>query len=193
MPRLLWNRKFHYHVHKSPIPAPIPSQMKPVNNFPFYFTTIHSNINFPPTPRSSKWSLPFKFLDQGSVYISHLSHACYVSRPFHPPWTFFTVIIINEAYTFWSSSLCSILQSPTTSSLLGHGTKQNLIWTCFKCYHPQQRAERLMGRLFLSFRPLVHARLREPISVNIMRHSCITFGTDTKKLAEVIFVVHLNQ
>jgi hypothetical protein len=31
---------------------------------------------FPSMPRSSEWSLPFRFSDQNIACISHLSHAC---------------------------------------------------------------------------------------------------------------------
>jgi len=47
--------------------------------------TIHSNVIPQFTPRSSKWPLPFGFCDQNFVCISHLSHACYMSLPSHPP------------------------------------------------------------------------------------------------------------
>jgi hypothetical protein len=36
--------------------------------------------------RASEWSLPFRFSGQDSVRISHLSCACYMTRPSHPPW-----------------------------------------------------------------------------------------------------------
>jgi len=48
------------------------------------FTKIHSNIFFPSTPRSSKWSLPLRFSDKIYVCISHLCHACYIPRQSHP-------------------------------------------------------------------------------------------------------------
>jgi hypothetical protein len=44
-----------------------------------------SNIIFPPTPQTSKWSLPVRFSDQNSVCISLSSHACYMFRPSYPP------------------------------------------------------------------------------------------------------------
>jgi len=47
---------------EEPATGPYLSQMNPVTNFPTYFCKIHSNIIFPSTHRSSKWSLPFKFL-----------------------------------------------------------------------------------------------------------------------------------
>jgi hypothetical protein len=35
---------------------------------------------------SSERSFPFRFSGQSIVRTSHLSHACYVSRPSHSPW-----------------------------------------------------------------------------------------------------------
>jgi len=49
--------------------------------------------------------------------MSHLSHACYM-----PPHLIIldmmSVIVVSEAYKLRSSSLCSLLQTPYTSSLL---------------------------------------------------------------------------
>jgi hypothetical protein len=61
-----------------------------VCNFCFTrFYQIHvliSNIILPTMPRSSELSLPFKFYDQTSVYIYHLSHACYTTLQSRTPW-----------------------------------------------------------------------------------------------------------
>jgi hypothetical protein len=46
---------------QDPTTGPFPSQMNPVHTLPSYFPKIHSNIIFPSAPRSSKWSLPFRF------------------------------------------------------------------------------------------------------------------------------------
>jgi hypothetical protein len=35
-------------------------------------------------PRSSKWSLPFRFSNQNIICISHISHACYMPRLLSP-------------------------------------------------------------------------------------------------------------
>jgi hypothetical protein len=67
-------------------------------------------------PTSSKWSLPFRLSNQNTVRISHLSHACYMTRPSHTPW-FDPLLIIVEAYKLWSSSLWS-LHAPWSSLVI---------------------------------------------------------------------------
>jgi hypothetical protein len=72
---LLWNPKFHCCVHNRPplvlSPPPILGQMNPVQTFPPYFSKTRHNSILPSTPRSSNWSLPFRFWSQNFVYISH--------------------------------------------------------------------------------------------------------------------------
>jgi len=116
--RLLWNPKVHYRVHNSLPPIPILRQMNLVHSCPHYFSNIISSIVIPSTPKSSEWSLPFGYSDQNFVCIYHLSHPCYIPSPFNLL-DLITLIIFDEAYMLRSSSLCSLLQSPTTSSLLG--------------------------------------------------------------------------
>jgi hypothetical protein len=40
----------------------------------------------PSTPRSSEWSLPFRFSNENIACIFNLSHACYISSPSHLSW-----------------------------------------------------------------------------------------------------------
>jgi hypothetical protein len=50
-----------------------------IRNFPSYFSDIHSDILS--IPKSSEWSLTFRFSNQNFVFISHPPHACYIPRP----------------------------------------------------------------------------------------------------------------
>jgi hypothetical protein len=68
---------------------------------------------------SSKWSILFRISSQNYTCIPHVSHAFYVCRPSQPP-DFITLIVLNEKYKLWSSSLCNFLQPLVTSSLPQH-------------------------------------------------------------------------
>jgi hypothetical protein len=63
-------------------PYPQPDESSP--HIPPYLRMFHSNIIFPSTPRSSKWSLSFRRSKQYRARNSHLSNACYMSRPSYP-------------------------------------------------------------------------------------------------------------
>jgi hypothetical protein len=83
IPRILWNPKVHYRIHKYPQTAPILSQLDPVHTPTSNFLKIHFNIFLPSTPGSPKWSLSLRFPHQNPVYVSSLPHTGYIRRPSH--------------------------------------------------------------------------------------------------------------
>jgi hypothetical protein len=118
IPRILWSPNVHYRIHKGPPPVPILKHIDPVHAPTSYFPNIHLNIIHLSKPGSSKWSLSPRFLHQNLVYTipfpmraacpAHLIHLDFITRT-----------ILGEQYRSLSSSLCSFLHSPVTSSLLG--------------------------------------------------------------------------
>ena len=117
IPRILWNPKVHYRIHKFPPPLPILNQPDPVHTCKSHFLQIHLNIILPPTPLSPKWSLSLRLPPQNPAYATPLSHTRYMSRPsyssrfYHPSNTGGGVVQIIK------SLIVQFSHSPLTSSL----------------------------------------------------------------------------
>ena len=84
---------------------------------PFHFLNINFNIILPFTPGSSKWSLSFGFPNQNPACTSPLPICVTCPDPLIRLDLIILIIFVEE-YRSLSSSLCSFLHSPVTSSLL---------------------------------------------------------------------------
>ena len=108
------NPKVHYRTHKRPPPVSILGQPNPVHIPTSHLLEIHPNIIHPSTPRSPQCSLSLRFPHQDPIHpplLTHMRHLILLD--------FITRTILGEGYKSLSSSLCSLLHSPITSSLLG--------------------------------------------------------------------------
>jgi hypothetical protein len=83
IPRILWNPKFHYRIHKCPPPVPILSQLDPVHTPTSYFLLIRLNIILLSTPGSPKWPISFRFPHHNPEYASPILLTRYMPRPSH--------------------------------------------------------------------------------------------------------------
>jgi len=94
---------------------PEPARSSPYPHIPLL--KIHLNIILPSTPGSSQWSLSFRFPTK-TLY-TLLLPPVRATWPTHLILLYFiTRTIFGEQYRSLSSSLCSFLHSPVTSSLL---------------------------------------------------------------------------
>ena len=128
IPRISRNPKVHYRTHKRPPPLSILGQPNPVHILTSHLLEIHPNIIHPSTPRSPQWSPSLWFLHQ--YPIQPLSSRIRATCPAHLILLhFITRTILGEQYKSFSSSLCYLLHSPVTSSLLSPNILLNTMFS----------------------------------------------------------------
>ena len=128
IPRISRNPKVHYRTHNLPPPSSILGQPNPVHIPTSHLLEIHPNIIHPSKPRSSLWSPSLRFPHQDPIHL--------LSLPIHATWPaqfilldFITRKILGEAYKSFSSSLCNLLHSPVTLSLLDPNILLNTVFS----------------------------------------------------------------
>ena len=128
IPRISRNPKVHYRTHKRPPPVSILGQPNPVHiptSHPWSSTLILSN--------HLRLGVPSGLLPSGfpsKTLYTPLSYPIRATCPAHLILLdFITRTILGEEHKLFSSSLCSHLHSPLTSSFLGPNILLNTMFS----------------------------------------------------------------
>jgi len=89
IPCILWEMEVHHHIHNSLPLVPDLSKINLGHILLSHCFKTNFNIGLPYMPRSSNWSLSFRFPDQTPVWsTSPFLHTCHMPCPFQPPCLF---------------------------------------------------------------------------------------------------------
>ena len=141
IPRISWNRKVHYRTHKLPPPVPILGQPNPVH-IPPHPTSWRSVLILSTHLRLGLPSGLFPSSFSTKTLYTPLSSPVRATCPAHLILLdFITRTLLGEEYKSFSSSLCSLLHSPVTSSLLGPNILLNTVKKEKRDRHEKDRKE----------------------------------------------------
>jgi len=110
IPLIFRNPKVHFRIHNGPPPVPILNQANPVRATPSHFLSS--------TLRSYKWTISLRIHHQNPELTSLLSQTCYLATS--TAHRILLDLITQTAFgKQYKSSVCSLLQCPIASALLG--------------------------------------------------------------------------
>jgi hypothetical protein len=84
-PKISWDPKIHFSVHKTSPLIPTLGQINPVHSTASSFSKFHLNNILPRKSWSSWWTIFFWPSHRSPICIAHF-RACYLPWPPHPPW-----------------------------------------------------------------------------------------------------------
>jgi len=172
IPSISRNPKVHYRTHKRSPPVSILGQPNPVHIPTSHLLEIHPNIH-PSTSRSPRWSPSLRFPYQDPIH--PLSSPIRATCPVHfILLDFITRTILGEDYKSFSYSLCNLLHSPITSSLLGPNILLNTIFSNILIFLSSRNVNDQVSH---PYKTQVHSPDRRRLTMGIRSEKCVVVRT----------------
>jgi hypothetical protein len=122
------NPKDHHRAHKGPPLVPILGQTNPIHNLPSYSLGSILILSYNPRLRLLSGLFPLGFPTE-TQYAFLNSPICATCPAHLIRLDFITLTTFYEAYKLRSSSLCSLLLPPATSSRLGPNILHSILFS----------------------------------------------------------------